>query len=84
VLLDEQNPSQEQQAEQRLIRQHILQLAADYREPLLLQLIFGMTGDEIANALELNLNTVNTRLFRARQQLKELLQAPTRGADQHG
>lgn len=84
VLLDEQNPSQEQQAEQRLIRQHILQLADDYREPLLLQLIFGMTGDEIANALELNLNTVNTRLFRARQQLKELLQAPTRGADQHG
>lgn len=84
VLIDEHNASPEQQAEQKLIRQHIQQLASDYREPLLLQLIFGMTGEEIAMTLELNLNTVNTRLFRARQQLKEQLQYPARGVDQHG
>jgi RNA polymerase sigma-70 factor (ECF subfamily) len=84
VLIDEHNASPEQLAEQRLIRQHILQLADDYREPLLLQLIFGMTGEEIALTLELNLNTVNTRLFRARQQLKEQLQSSSKGVDQHG
>ena len=46
----------------------------EYREPLLLQLIGGFSGDEIAELLELNRNTVMTRLFRARNQLKELLE----------
>ena len=63
----------------------ILQLAADYREPLLLQLIFGMTGDEIATVLQLNLNTVNTRLFRGRAQLRARLQPDhSDGVSQHG
>lgn len=48
-------------------------LAIEYREPLILQLLFGYTGEEIANQLELNKNTVMTRLFRARNQLKETL-----------
>jgi RNA polymerase sigma-70 factor (ECF subfamily) len=33
----------------------------------------GCTGDEIADILNLNKNTVMTRLFRAKNQLKEAL-----------
>ncbi len=49
-------------------------LSVEYREPLILQLIFGFSGEEIANQLGLNKNTVMTRLFRARNQLKEALE----------
>ncbi len=48
-------------------------LTLEYREPLILQLIFGYSGEEIAAQLNLNKNTVMTRLFRARNQLKDTL-----------
>lgn len=48
-------------------------LADEYREPLVLQLIFGFSGEEIAEQLNLNKNTVMTRLFRARNQLRTIL-----------
>lgn len=48
-------------------------LDVEYREPLFLQVIGGFSGEEIAEILELNKNTVMTRLFRARNQLKEML-----------
>ena len=51
----------------------IARLPADYREPLILQLIFGYSGEEIAEQLSLNKNTVMTRLFRARNQLRDML-----------
>ena len=41
-------------------------LEKDYRDPLLLQIIGVFSGKEIASILELNDNTVMTRLFRAR------------------
>lgn len=66
--------SSEEQTEQYLIRRQIGRLEIEYREPLLLQLIGGFSGDEIAELLALNRNTVMTRLFRARNQLKELLE----------
>lgn len=49
-------------------------LSIEYREPLILQIIFGFSGEEIADQLGLNKNTVMTRLFRARNQLKEALE----------
>ena len=49
-------------------------LSDEYREPLVLQLIFGFSGDEISQQLNLNKNTVMTRLFRARNQLREALE----------
>ena len=49
-------------------------LSIEYREPLILQLLFGFSGEEIATQLDLNKNTVMTRLFRARNQLKEALE----------
>lgn len=83
-LPDNSDNPPEQHAATEQLQKLISQLAIDYREPLVLQLLFGMSGDEIANTLELNLNTVNTRLFRARQQLRDLInQHQIRGAS-HG
>ncbi|QCZ94115.1 sigma-70 family RNA polymerase sigma factor [Salinimonas iocasae] len=58
-------------------------LSESYREPLILQLLFGYSGEEIAAQLNLNKNTVMTRLFRARSQLKELLSKQTSEKGRH-
>lgn len=58
------------------LRRAMSSLSAEYREPLVLQIIGGFSGEEIANILELNENTVATRLFRARKQLKDLFSEP--------
>lgn len=75
-LEDHISSSSEEQAEQHLIRRQIGKLELEYREPLLLQIIGGFSGEEIAGILELNRNTVMTRLFRARNQLKDVLEQP--------
>lgn len=56
--------------DQELIQQKIAALPVEYKEPLLLQLIAGFTAEEIATQLDLNKNTVLTRLFRAKNLLK--------------
>jgi RNA polymerase sigma-70 factor (ECF subfamily) len=63
----------EDSMQQREIRKAIMSLSEEYREPLTLQILMGFSGDEIAAELNLNKNTVMTRLFRARNQLKEIL-----------
>lgn len=68
---DVQSATSEQNAEQQWMRAQIGKLAEEYREPLMLQVIWGFSGEEIAGLLELNKNTVMTRLFRARNMLKE-------------
>jgi RNA polymerase sigma-70 factor (ECF subfamily) len=50
-------------------------LEPSYREPLVLQVIWGYSGEEIATLLEIPRATVNTRLFRARQQLRDIFEA---------
>ncbi|WP_260258905.1 sigma-70 family RNA polymerase sigma factor [Vibrio intestinalis] len=55
------------------VHAQIMKLEVDYREPLFLQVVGGFSGEEISQILELNKNTVMTRLFRARNQLKEML-----------
>jgi RNA polymerase sigma-70 factor (ECF subfamily) len=70
VIEDTMNLTPEQSLEQQQFHQAIHQLEIDYREPLLLQTIGGFKTSEIAEILNLNLNTVNTRLFRARDQLR--------------
>lgn len=60
----------------------ILKLEVEYREPLFLQVIGGFSGEEIAEILELNLNTVMTRLFRARNQLKEMMDSSKHYSEQ--
>lgn len=60
--------------EQRDLHRLLGGLSEEYREPLVLQLLFGFSGEEIAEQLSLNKNTVMTRLFRARNQLRDAMQ----------
>jgi RNA polymerase sigma-70 factor (ECF subfamily) len=66
--------SNEVEIEHRELRAIMASLSDEYREPLMLQIVFGYSGDEIAQQLHLNKNTVMTRLFRARNQVKEALE----------
>ncbi len=53
------------------MRQAILQLDDGYREPLLLQVMFGLSTEEIAAAMDIKQGAVLTRLHRARKKLIE-------------
>lgn len=55
--------------DRELLHNAINRLDIEYREPLLLQVIGGFSGKEIADILDINSNTVLTRLFRARAKL---------------
>jgi RNA polymerase sigma-70 factor (ECF subfamily) len=61
----------DQRMERQLLLNAIKRLDQEYREPLLLQVIGGFSGKEIAEIMDLNNNTVMTRLFRARSKLKQ-------------
>ncbi|WJG10623.1 sigma-70 family RNA polymerase sigma factor [Aliiglaciecola sp. LCG003] len=74
VSLVDEGLSNETEIEHRELRALMANLSEEYREPLMLQILFGYTGDEIAEQLDLNKNTVMTRLFRARNQLKDALE----------
>ena len=63
----------EQSQQRRQLQRGIMMLATEYREPLMLQIIAGFSGDEIASLLNLNKNTVMTRLFRAKKQLTTIM-----------
>jgi len=56
-----------------VLRKALKKLPDEYRQPLLLQVIGGYSCDEIAEQLELSSGAVMTRLFRARQKLREVL-----------
>ena len=60
-------------AEAFAVRRALAGLDRDYRDPLLLQVIGGFSCKEIGEMLSLNTNTVLTRLFRARKQLRATL-----------
>lgn len=68
-----QRDEPDQALERRMLHNAMVQLEPEYRDPLLLQVIGGFSGDEIAQMLDLNTNTVMTRLFRARNKLKAKL-----------
>jgi RNA polymerase sigma-70 factor (ECF subfamily) len=74
TVMDTQSTSSEQVIENQWLRDKIAQLPPEYSEPLVLQVLGGYSGDEIATMLSLNKNTVMTRLFRARNQLKDALE----------
>lgn len=54
------------------LRRAILSLPDEYREPLVLQVLGGLSTGEIAKELDLTVPAVLTRLFRARNKLKEI------------
>jgi RNA polymerase sigma-70 factor, ECF subfamily len=55
------------------VRRAIAALDAEHREVVLLREFEGLSYEEIAAALRIPVNTVRSRLFRARMSLKELL-----------
>lgn len=57
-----------------VLRRALEQLPAEYREPLLLQVVHGYSQQEIADHLGISLGGAGTRLFRARQKLKSMLE----------
>jgi RNA polymerase sigma-70 factor (ECF subfamily) len=61
------------EAETMWLRRLFEQLPMIYKEPLMLQVIGGFSGNEIAQMLDIPRATVNTRLFRARVHLRQLL-----------
>jgi RNA polymerase sigma-70 factor (ECF subfamily) len=60
-------------AEAFVMRRALTRLDADYRDPLMLQVVGGFSCKEIGQMLDLNTNTVLTRLFRARKALRDQL-----------
>ncbi len=62
-----------------MLQRSIESLPDKYRDVLLLQIIGGYSGQEIADILEIPRATVNTRLFRARDKLRSTLDiSPTK------
>ena len=68
---DRNEPDQRQKLSE--LHKAIMQLEKEYRDPLMLQVVGGFSGTEIAEILDLNNNTVMTRLFRARIKLREIM-----------
>jgi RNA polymerase sigma-70 factor (ECF subfamily) len=62
------------------LRAAILRLPDDYRAPLVMQVLGGFTTAEIAAELRLSQPAVLTRLFRARDKLREFYGLAPRGA----
>jgi RNA polymerase sigma-70 factor (ECF subfamily) len=57
-----------------VLRRALERLPLEYREPLLMQVLHGYSQKEIAAQLGLSVAGAGTRLFRARQKLRELLE----------
>jgi len=74
TITDTKSVTTEQELENHWLRDKIAKLPTEYSEPLILQVLGGFSGEDIASILDLNKNTVMTRLFRARNQLKEILE----------
>lgn len=81
---DERELEPDNQAEIGNLREGIMQLAPKYREPLLLQVVMGLSCEEIAEQLNVSKNAVMTQLYRAREQLKERLQKDGVTGNVHG
>jgi RNA polymerase sigma-70 factor (ECF subfamily) len=56
------------------LRRALEQLPEEYREPLLMQVVYGHSQKEIAAHLGISVAGAGTRLFRAREKMREMLQ----------
>ena len=74
VIVDKNELEPDESTERDLLRQGILKLDPKYRDPLLLQAVFGHSCAEIAEQLGITKSAVMTQLFRAREKLKVQLQ----------
>lgn len=69
-------PTGEESREIWELRRALALLPDSYREPLALQVLGGYETAEIAEMLDMPRATVLTRLFRARQKLRDALETP--------
>jgi len=66
-------PAPDERGEDAALRAAIARLDAKYREPLVLQVLGGLSLAEIGAQLDLSESAVMPRVFRARQQLRAAL-----------
>jgi RNA polymerase sigma-70 factor (ECF subfamily) len=74
VVVDNDELEPDAQAERDILRKGVLKLEPKYRDPLLLQVVFGHSCAEISEQLGISKSAVMTQLFRAREKLKAQLQ----------
>jgi len=74
VVVDDDELEPEERTERELLRKGIMRLEPKYRDPLLLQVVFGHSCSEISEQLGISKSAVMTQLFRAREKLKTQLQ----------
>ena len=74
VVVDNDELEPDERTERELLRKGIMKLESKYRDPLLLQVVFGHSCAEISEQLGISKSAVMTQLFRAREKLKVLLQ----------
>ncbi len=70
VVVEDQELEPDEQTERALLRKGIMKLEPKYRDPLLLQVVFGHSCAEISEQLGISKSAVMTQLFRARGKLK--------------
>lgn len=83
VVAEESELTPEDRTERDLLRKAMVELEEKYREPLILQTVMGLSIAEIATQLDLTESAVMTRVFRAREKLKDKLQPSERGGNVH-
>jgi RNA polymerase sigma-70 factor (ECF subfamily) len=74
VVVEKDELEPDAQTERDFLRKGIMRLEPKYRDPLLLQVVFGNSCVEISEQLGISKSAVMTQLFRAREKLKTLLQ----------
>jgi len=70
VIADNEELEPDDRAERDMLRKGILKLKPKYRDPLLLQVVFGHSCAEISEQLGITKSAVMTQLFRAREKLR--------------
>lgn len=70
VIEDQNNCDPQLNVEFMQLSEAIFNLEYKYREPLALQVFGGFNSTEISKKLELNISTVNVRLYRGRNKLR--------------
>jgi len=83
VVAEESEQTPEDRTERDMLRKAMLELEDKYSEPLVLQAVMGLSIAEIASQLDLTESAVMTRVFRAREKLREKLQPAGRQGNIH-
>lgn len=84
VVADDDQLEPDKRTERDLLRKGIMKLDSKYRDPLLLQVVFGYNCAEISEQLGISKSAVMTQLFRAREMLRTQMQKDGVTGNVHG